>query len=180
MRHAPLREAALAAGAKDMIGASEHAGQAAERSGAPYCWPSAPPVAARLRSARRGEHPGDSAQSGIFLSGLAGWCWHVRFAPDRLEHAALAKHVRPGTWRSRVRPCSLRSQQRRERDAHAVQHRRILAPHALSLGGLETRGVQLPVVQNLDLLLSGLAWGGEPPRQGSRTGRPDRSTPAPD
>src|SRR5215212_11163002 len=39
--------------------------------------------------------------------------------------------------------------------ADAVQHRRVLAPHALPFGPLETRGVQLPVVQDLDLLLSG-------------------------
>jgi hypothetical protein len=43
----------------------------------------------------------------------------------------------------------------REGDADAAQHRRVLAYHTLSFRSLETRGVQLPVVQDLDLLLSG-------------------------
>src|SRR4051794_13479080 len=49
---------------------------------------------------------------------------------------------------------SLLPHESRERDADAVQHRRVLAFHALSYGPLETRRVQLPVVQDLDLLLS--------------------------
>ena len=57
--------------------------------------------------------------------------------------------------RTRIRWSSLLLYQGRERQADAVQHRRVLSPHALALGCLKAGRVQLPVVQDLDLLLTG-------------------------
>src|SRR3954471_11403898 len=63
----------------------------------------------------------------------------------------------PSFWTVSVAfwPSSLLPHEGCERYADAVQHRRVLTFHTLSFRPLETRRVQLPVVQDLDLLLPG-------------------------
>ena len=89
--------------------APEQAGQTAERSGAPYCWP----------AARHGEHPDDSASQASFSPAWPDGAGtrSCQTASSMLRSPSMSCRA---PRRSGVRPCSLRPHQRRERDAQAV------------------------------------------------------------
>ena len=65
------------------------------------------------------------------------------------------RQISKGSVQAAFRISLVLSCKRRERSADSMQHRRVASPHTFSLGTLETRGVQLPILQNPDLLLSG-------------------------